>query len=287
MRAGPGCSTPSAVRRVRSCRARPMVRGFVLPRQTNEFYYLCGVETPHAYLYLDGRTKQGDAVPASPQRAPRAKRGPCAVCGGRRSRRKRVTGVDEVLSTEALRGEGLAGLPGGLPPVLYAPFAARRGLHRAAPRDPAGQCRDRPRPLRRPHPARGQLVQLLRARHPRTEIRDLTPALDGLRSVKSPREVALIRRASQLAGHGLLEAMRSTRARAFRVPARSRGALRLPGRGGANGRLPRHRRLGHREHLERALLQERRRACATATSCSWTSLPTTATTRATSRACGR
>lgn len=24
-------------------------------RQTNDFYYLCGVEVPHAYLLLDGR----------------------------------------------------------------------------------------------------------------------------------------------------------------------------------------------------------------------------------------
>ena len=35
--------------------------------------------------------------------------------------------------------------------------------------------------------------------------------LDELRSVKSPREVALVRRASQLAGLAVLEAMRSTR----------------------------------------------------------------------------
>ena len=27
-------------------------------RQTNEFYYLCGIETPHAYLMMDGKTKK-------------------------------------------------------------------------------------------------------------------------------------------------------------------------------------------------------------------------------------
>jgi len=31
--------------------------GFTLPRQHNTFYYLCGIETPGAYLLLDGRTK--------------------------------------------------------------------------------------------------------------------------------------------------------------------------------------------------------------------------------------
>ena len=32
--------------------------GFTLPRQHNTFYYLSGIETPGAYLLLDGRTKK-------------------------------------------------------------------------------------------------------------------------------------------------------------------------------------------------------------------------------------
>src|SRR5262249_8305824 len=32
--------------------------GFIFPRQSNEFYYLCGVETPHSYLLLDGRNRK-------------------------------------------------------------------------------------------------------------------------------------------------------------------------------------------------------------------------------------
>ena len=32
--------------------------GFIVPRQTNEFYYLCGIETPQSYLLLDGRTQK-------------------------------------------------------------------------------------------------------------------------------------------------------------------------------------------------------------------------------------
>ena len=32
--------------------------GFTLPRQHNSFYYLSGIETPGAYLLLDGRTKK-------------------------------------------------------------------------------------------------------------------------------------------------------------------------------------------------------------------------------------
>ena len=54
-------------------------------------------------------------------------------------------------------------------------------------------------------------AQLLRKRFPNAEVKDFTPILDELRAVKSPREIALIRRASQLAGLGLIEAMKSTR----------------------------------------------------------------------------
>src|SRR5688572_26074095 len=32
--------------------------GYTLPRQHNTFYYLSGIETPGAYLLLDGRTKK-------------------------------------------------------------------------------------------------------------------------------------------------------------------------------------------------------------------------------------
>jgi Xaa-Pro aminopeptidase len=59
-------------------------------------------------------------------------------------------------------------------------------------------------------PRHSRFAELLRARNPRVAIKDLTPILDTLRTVKSPREVALVRRASQLAGLGLMEAMRST-----------------------------------------------------------------------------
>ena len=61
----------------------------------------------------------------------------------------------------------------------------------------------------------GHFVQLLRNRFPRVEVRDLSPILDELRSIKSPREIALIRRASELAGLGIMEAIRSTRAGLF------------------------------------------------------------------------
>ena len=42
------------------------------------------------------------------------------------------------------------------------------------------------------------------------EVRDFSPILDALRSIKSPREIDLIRRASQIAAFGIIEAMKAT-----------------------------------------------------------------------------
>jgi len=123
---------------------------------------------------------------------------------------KRLVGVDAVLSTDAMRGDWL-GAGRNLPRAIYAQFSPQEGAGQsryemvASDAGVAGDYWDGrlPRQL--------HFVELLRTRYPRAEIRDLTPILDEMRSVKSPREIALIRRASELAGLAIIEAMRSTR----------------------------------------------------------------------------
>ena len=56
----------------------------------------------------------------------------------------------------------------------------------------------------------GQFLHLLRTRYPEFQLKDLTPTLDRMRIVKSPREIDLLRRASEIAGLGIMEAIRSS-----------------------------------------------------------------------------
>jgi Xaa-Pro aminopeptidase len=59
------------------------------------------------------------------------------------------------------------------------------------------------------HPIREEVfLAHLKAVAPESDVRDLDPILDSLRAVKSPREIAVIRHATQLAGLGIMEAMR-------------------------------------------------------------------------------
>jgi len=180
--------------------------GFTFPRQTNEFYYLCGVETPQAYLLLDGRSRQ--ATLFLPPRNPRLESAEGKVLSADDAELvKRLTGVDAVASTRSMNDEWMRALP----TLLYTPFAPAEGsaqsrgeLQSAAAAGAADSWDGRV--SREAH-----FTALLRTRLPRADVRDLTPVLDELRSVKSPREVSLIRRASQIAAWGIMEAMRSTR----------------------------------------------------------------------------
>jgi len=196
----------------------PPAGGFAFPRQSNDFYYLCGVETPSSYILLDGRSRRVTLY--LPPRNARLEAAEGKVLSADdRDLVMRLTGADDVQSTEAMRGDWLAGLPGGAPDALWTPFA------------PAEQAAEQRWELLARNAAiaadswdgrlsrEARLVELLRARAAKGQeqrpVNDLTPVLDALRGRKSPREVALIREASRLAGLGLLEAMRCTRPGVF------------------------------------------------------------------------
>ncbi len=170
----------------------PRIRGFGLFRQSREFYYLCGVEVPQAHLVLDGtERKTALYLPRLDADAERV---------------IELTGVDAVYDLESLAGH----LKGISADVLYTPF----GPARRPPGSRDGSRRNN-RPVvehlwDEPPPREQWFIDRLNARLPGREIRDLTPIIDQLRAIKSPREIVLLRRAGQLSGLALREAMRST-----------------------------------------------------------------------------
>ncbi len=52
----------------------------------------------------------------------------------------------------------------------------------------------------------------IRSRYPYAELRDLTPHLDRLRMIKTPREIEVLRRAGKVSADGIAAAIRATRA---------------------------------------------------------------------------
>ena len=204
----------------------PQTEGFTYPRQHNSFYYLSGIETPGAYLLLDGRTKKVTIY--LPARNPRLEAAEGRVLSAEDSDLvKRISGVDEVKSLQEMTGtnwplvataapgtDGAGGQRGGgrgqASAAIFAEFspAENQGQSRgelvSAETSRVNDYWDGTGSRQR------RFVELIRARQPRAEIKNLNPILDEMRSVKSTREIALVRRASQIAGLGVMEAMRST-----------------------------------------------------------------------------
>jgi len=185
----------------------PLSNGFIMPRQTNTFYYLSGIETPHAYILLDGRDKKVTLY--MPPRNERLERSEGRILNADDEILiKKLVGVDAVFSTDDMRENFPPGLDRGT--VIYTMFTPAEGQGQSRYELEVANASIAADPWDGRVSREGRLVQLLRTRNRRNEVKDLTPIIDNLRSVKSPNEIALIRRASQLAGLGLIEAIKST-----------------------------------------------------------------------------
>ena len=194
--------------------------GFTLPRQHNTFYYLSGLETPGAYLLLDGRTKQVTIY--LPVRNPRLEAAEGRVLSAEDAELvKRISGADAVLPLQQLVENNWPLVAAGPQPAtgggrgqttaaIYAEFSPAENLGQSRGELVAAETARVNDPWDGTGSRQRRFVELLRARHPRAEVRNLNPILDEMRSVKSAREIAMVRRASQIAGLGLMEAMRST-----------------------------------------------------------------------------
>jgi Xaa-Pro aminopeptidase len=188
----------------------PTPDGYTRFRQSNDFYYLSGVEVANAYLLLDPVERKTTIY--LPHRNERRELGEGKVLSVEDlDEVKKGSGLDAVFGPELL-GEHLARiLQRRAPLTVYTPLFP-----------PEGGAESRDLALRRVaelgsdpwdgRPSRaGNFVRRLQDRFPNLAAADLSPILDGLRLIKSPREIAMIGRATKLSGLALLEAMRSTR----------------------------------------------------------------------------
>lgn len=186
----------------------PSPAGYVRFRQTNELYYLSGIESPHAYLLIDGAQRRSALY--LPHRNEARQRSEGKLFSAEDAEEiKQCAGVEAVYGLELL-AEHLARSARGSLRTLYLPYAPAEGF--ATSRDLAlREVADGAADPFDGRPSRaGSLRKLIQERLPHFETKDLTPALDALRLIKSPREIALIKKATRLACLAILEAMRST-----------------------------------------------------------------------------
>ncbi len=179
------------------------VRAYNRFRQTNEFYYLSGIEVPSAYLVL----RQADRtctiyLAAQPEDRPLEDRqlGPQDA-----DLIIKMTGVDAVLPHSEL-SKALFRVP-----CVYLTLApsetdlsARDVLEyadRLSASEPLGSLLSRDR----------QFVSQVISRSSGAEIINLTPLLDAMRTIKSPAEIELLRKAGKLSADAVTASIKATK----------------------------------------------------------------------------
>ena len=173
-------------------------------RQNNQFFYLTGVVEPRAIVAIDGRTRRTTLF-LQPYNERREQRmfGPGLHQGDEAAR---AIGVDAVLA----RGE-FAPFVASLARdgrTIYTPFRPEV-LGEASSSDVVALARATSQDPWDGRPSREDaFIAKLKHVAPGCDVRDLDPIVDALRVIKSPREIALIREATRIAGLGIVEAMR-------------------------------------------------------------------------------
>jgi Xaa-Pro aminopeptidase len=179
---------------------------YVKFRQNNHFFYLTGVESPRAILLVDGRTKMATLYLAPPNARAEASEGPLLAPGEAAAR---LTGITRVVDRAEFANDlrKLAAEPRS----LYTPFRPESRAAVTGDRVAVNLAATAADPWDG-RPSRETVFRdKLHAVSGNFKIENLDPILDAMRVIKSPREVALIRESTRIAGMAMIDAMRAAK----------------------------------------------------------------------------
>lgn len=187
----------------------PSPGGFVPIRQNNEFYYLTGIESPHAYLILDGYNRE--AILFLPERDESREYGEGKILSIQdRALVREFSGIENLKSLSSIISELRNFNANNIYQTLYthqSPYEEQAQTRSMSYRMLSDRLEDPldNRPGRFEH-----LISELRKVAPILDIENLDPITDEMRKIKSDAELSLIETSTRLHGEAILEAMRST-----------------------------------------------------------------------------
>jgi Xaa-Pro aminopeptidase len=189
----------------------PSVAGFKVFRQTNTFYYLSGIEEGHVYLLLNGENKK-TTIYLPRREVNREKSQGKILSFDDADLIKKLTGINNVRSLDHLGNDLVrTGLINGPNPTLYTPFSPAEMGNDSRDEILFGHARAAADPWDSNTTRESRFIRLIKERFPEFKIKDLSPLLDSMRLIKSPKEIEVITKATEIAGLGIIEAMRSTK----------------------------------------------------------------------------
>jgi Xaa-Pro aminopeptidase len=174
--------------------------------QNNDFMYLCGVEVPDAVLVIDGIRKESLLFFTATERSLRNE----GISIDLLKNPQEVTGIERILPIEQLNVT-LAALA-SQNKVVYTPFKPEELMREASQEKFWTLLRNQVLNLWDGRQTReGQFVKRLGEKFLGIEVRDCSPLIWELRTIKSPAEIEIMRRAARVGVKALTETMKATR----------------------------------------------------------------------------
>ncbi len=175
-------------------------------RQSNQFFYLCGVNEPRAILVIDGKAKRSTLYLFGGAER-RARMFGSAMIPGEAA--MKATGIEAVRPREEFAEAVAAFAREGR--TIYTPFRPEV-LGNASSSDVVGLARTTKEDPWDGRASREEtFIQKLKALGANVNVQNLDPMLDAMRAFKSLREIAIIREATRITGLAIMEAMRESR----------------------------------------------------------------------------
>jgi len=174
-------------------------------REDNDFYYYTGLQDPGAVLLLDNA--EGKAIIFEPRQHPRVKQvyGPNLLSLDAND--QKALGFSEVYPDDTL-DRALSRIFGQThAPELWVRlgFADKAdGARAETASDYAAQYAS---PYGDPTPGDRAALQKLAERYPAVALKDATPAIDAMRNIKTPGEIAVLRRNGKISAEGIRRAI--------------------------------------------------------------------------------
>lgn len=210
--------------------ARKILPEAVHYREDNDFFYYTGISDPGAVLVMD--IANGNIRLFEPQQSPRGKQVYGANVLSLPEEQRKKLGFETVLPLSVL-DRGLAGAL-GKETDLWLRLTFPDKADGARTESGGDYAEDYSHPYGDPTPGDRAAIRKLAERYPAAHQHDATPFIDAMRNIKTPQEIAVLRRNGALSAEGIKQGIAHARPGIYEYQVEAQAAF-VFRNGGASG----------------------------------------------------
>ena len=179
-------------------------------REDNDFFYYTGLSDPGAVLVMD--CAKGSTMMFEAQQAPRTKQVYGANLLSLAEEERKKLGFETVLPLDVLDRMLAYGLMRNDSSDLWVRLTFADKADGARPETGGDYAEEYTHPYGDPLPGDRAAIKKLAERYPAAHLKDATPFIDGMRNIKTPQEIAVLRKNGALSAEGIKQGIAHAKA---------------------------------------------------------------------------